>query len=117
MSKAQYSFTPEEIAAVQQFRSKVEQSASPKVNPEWLLVAQLGRYFGWETVEAFKNKKLRLETALMMVEGVKVIEARRTVDMANAMRAALTSVHSKDADGVFNKLLNPYLDLLSQDDD
>lgn len=113
MSSKTHSFTEAELESALRLRDKKVQEGPPDVDSVWLFIGQLGYYYGWGAVEALNNKKLRLENARMLVAAAEVVEAKRTVDTANAMRAALSSVHTKNK-GSFNALLRPYLELISR---
>lgn len=95
------SFTPEEIAKLKARR--VEAEGKTKLTEENLLVAEIGRLYGWQAVMSVLNDEIDSHTVLWLIEAGRKVQAREQYNLASAVFIANLSAEQKKPGEAFKK--------------
>lgn len=92
---------PEHLARVQAAQDKA--SDEIKVDNEWLLIAEFGKHYGWQAMQAVLNNEIDLETMTVLILGARKFDYSRQYANAQASFIGSASAQSKKPSKVFKK--------------
>lgn len=97
--------TPEDLAKVKAREQRQYDDISTSVSLEWMMLAELGFYFGWEAVKALENDEMTIDKANMLIQGARKVHSGHVYDSAVAALAS----NARSIEN-FNKLMKVYID-------
>lgn len=92
--------TPEELKKV----LKLKGEENPLPEPEWYLIAKLGKAFGWGAIEAVLEDRVDMETVEALINAYSAVEARERYQRAEESFIGAGSVRAKNPSKAFNEL-------------
>lgn len=90
-------FTPEEIA-----RYKSRELKTSDLTDENLLVAEMGRLYGFEAVLAILNDQIDRNTMTWLIEAGRKVQVKENYNLASAVFTAVASANAKDPKKAFS---------------
>lgn len=88
---------------------KVLQTNS-NVDPEWMIIAEFGGYFGYDGIRAIMNNEIDLDVVEVLVESKRKIWDKQMLDIAEATLASAAAAQSgKKAGSVFQSLTKRFI--------
>lgn len=85
--------TPEEVAKVERAKAVHEGN---RIEPEEMLVAEFGYYYGWEGVEAILTNRISTSTMMKLLKGARKVWYSKLIDSSIATYTATGAVNSKN---------------------
>lgn len=93
----------EEHAAKAQARQHQQyEQLSRTVNSEWMMLSELGVYYGWGAVQAFLDDTIGIDQANMLIQGARKVHSGHIYDHSLAHLAATS--------GNFEKIMKTYIE-------
>lgn len=99
--------SPEDLAKVASARGSREKQ---EVDPEWLLIAEFGHFYGWGGVQAILQNEITGEEMIQLLSASRKLKAKDMSNAATANFIANISADSKTPGQNFKKLIKPYED-------
>lgn len=80
-------------------------NTNSNVDPEWLIIAEFGGYYGYDGILAIINNEIDRDVVEVLVEAQRKIWDKRMLDVAEATLASAAAAQSgKKAGSVFQQL-------------
>ncbi len=98
--------TPEDLKKTEARRVAEFQKQLDYVSQEWMLIAELGFYFGWAAVQDFMSNVITIGQAEMLVQGAKNVHNDHVYDHAVAVLAGTQGNTKKTK--TFDNLMKSY---------
>lgn len=96
--------SPEDAAKVERRSALREATKNELITDEWMILAELGTYYGFGAIMAVVDDTITIQQAKMLIQGARKVHSSDVYDAAIAGLAA--NVHkTKD----FVKIMKPYI--------
>lgn len=101
----QLKFTPEERAKIEARKQREEAS---QIDPEWRLLAELGKAYGWQAIMEVREGRMDMETFNTLLKASRKLHAQEIVDIAHATFTAYAASQSKNPNKVMREGLKDF---------
>lgn len=98
-------FTPEQLAKLKAIKAKSGASASAFYRDNEMLVAEFGKYYGWQAVCDVLADRVAYETFIALLNAGRALRIRERIESTQDMAAAIGATFSKKPEQALRKYL------------
>lgn len=98
-------FTPEQLAKLKAIKAKSGARASAFYRDNELLLAEFGKYYGWQAVRDVLSDRVTYETFIALLNAGRAIRLRERIESTQDMAAAIGATFSKKPEQALRKYL------------
>nr|DAJ10013.1 MAG TPA: hypothetical protein [Caudoviricetes sp.] len=98
-------FTPEQLAKLKAIKAKSGARASAFYRDKEMLLAEFGRYYGWQAVRDVMTDRVAYETFIALLNAGRALRLRERIESTQDTAAAIGAVLSKKPGQALRKYL------------
>lgn len=98
-------FTPEQLAKLKAIKAKSGAGASAFYRDNELLLAEFGKYYGWQAVRDVLSDRVTYETFIALLNAGRAMRLRERIESTQDMAAAIGATFSKKPEQALRKYL------------
>lgn len=98
-------FTPEQLAKLKAIKAKSGARASAFYRDNELLLAEFGKYYGWQAVRDVLSDRVTYETFIALLNAGRALRIRERIETTQDMAAAIGVTFSKKPEQALRKYL------------
>ena len=98
-------FTPEQLAKLKAIKAKSGARASAFYRDNELLLAEFGKYYGWQAVRDVLSDRVTYETFIALLNAGRAMRLRERIESTQDMAAAIGATFSKKPEQALRKYL------------
>ena len=98
-------FTPEQLAKLKAIKAKSGARASAFYRDNEMLLAEFGRYYGWQAVRDVLSDRVAYETFIALLNAGRAMRLRERIESTQDMAAAIGATFSKKPEQALRKYL------------
>lgn len=98
-------FTPEQLAKLKAIKAKRGARASAFYRDNEMLLAEFGRYYGWQAVRDVLSDRVTCETFIALLNAGRAMRLRERIESTQDMAAAIGATFSKKPEQSLRKYL------------
>lgn len=98
-------FTPEQLAKLKAIKAKSGARASAFYRDNEMLLAEFGRYYGWQAVRDVLSDRVTYETFIALLNAGRAMRLRDRIESTQDMAAAIGATFSKNPEQALRKYL------------
>ena len=98
-------FTPEQLAKLKAIKAKSGARASAFYRDNEMLLAEFGRYYGWQAVRDVLSDRVTYETFIALLNAGRALRLRERIESTQDMAAAIGATFGKKPEQALRKYL------------
>ena len=98
-------FTPEQLAKLKAIKAKSGAGASAFYRDNEMLLAEFGRYYGWQAVRDVLSDRVTYETFVALLNAGRALRLRERIESTQDMAAAIGATFGKKPEQALRKYL------------